>query len=99
MGINASVCRSNVSLEKNYFVTGETIRAHIAVDNSECKKALKWIKVKLERRIDMIGFQVFPFQSDTFGASLLNGNMNIWGDEKDDEQKIENISYCLSTKI
>jgi Arrestin (or S-antigen), C-terminal domain len=72
MGINASVCRTNVSLEKNYFLTGETIRVHIAVDNSECKKEVKTIKLKLERRIEMSGRRVDGYDTVVYTAPKLD---------------------------
>ena len=57
-GLGASDATAIISLEKLRFCAGETIKVHIDMDNSNCKKAVKSYKVKLQRKISCLAGKI-----------------------------------------
>ena len=50
-GLGSSDAKSVISLEKTRFQPGEKIKVLIDMDNTNCKKAVKSYKIKLQRKV------------------------------------------------
>jgi hypothetical protein len=53
-GLGSSEAKAIISLDKDTFAPGESVAINIDLDNSECKKAVKRFKIKLERTIQCL---------------------------------------------
>ena len=51
LGIGKTHSTSNVTIEKNVFTVGETIKVRISCNNTACSKSIKGFKLKLLRNI------------------------------------------------
>lgn len=49
LGLGSSSTSATIWLEKSRFTQGEEIRVHIDINNSACKKPVKWVKTYLRR--------------------------------------------------
>ncbi len=55
MGKGTTTCFSKFSMERNEYYGGEKVRVRININNMECKKDIKEIKIKLLRAITAVG--------------------------------------------
>ena len=51
MGFGKSLSTSKITLEKDVYSVGESIKVNIICDNSQCKKDIDGFKLKLVRNI------------------------------------------------
>ena len=54
LGINKSKSDSHITLEKDVFTVGDTIRVSIKIDNSKCRKPIEGISVRLLRCLQCV---------------------------------------------
>ena len=55
LGAGKTTCQSKFAMDRTDYYAAEKVRVRINIDNTDCKKDIKEIKIKLERIVSAVG--------------------------------------------